>query len=376
MKDTDTPPPPLAVPREDLASDGVAPVESPPVRKRKLRDILWPVALSLVVLLVILVVTFEEGVTTQAIRSFRPLVFLLGVVLLGVQQLLGALRLRFISHGVLSFRPALRAQITWEFFSAITPSAMGGGPFASVLIARENDLGYGRVLSWSFFVTLLDLLWASIAIGLLFIAAIWLPIFPTVFGVASIGPVALYLLGLLAWTAFFAYATLMRPAIIKTAADWIVRFKWLRRLKGFVDAEATMLKRQARILRGQRPEFYLAGLVLTASIWIVRYGIALCVALSLIPDAALPDFRWALYIFRTAALLLVGIVMPTPGGSGGIEGLFLLFLAPLLSRGLTGPVVLGWRAITYYLMLVVGSFVAGGALQSFFSRPQKSAPAN
>ena len=121
--------------------------------------------------------------------------------------------------------------------------------------------------------------------------------------------------------------------------------------------EARKLRRQAKILRDQPLAFYLKGFGLTFLIWASRYAIALYAAFAVTSIA-----RPFLFYLRTAALWLVGIALPTPGGSGGMEGLYLLFLAPLLPEGAAGPALLGWRLIAYYAILVIGFAVAGTAV--------------
>ena len=64
---------------------------------------------------------------------------------------------------------------------------------------------------------------------------------------------------------------------------------------------------------------------------------------------------------------LAGLAMPTPGGSGGIEALYMLYLAPLLPAGYGAPALFAWRAIAYYGVLTLGAFVAGGAVRSLLA---------
>ena len=74
-----------------------------------------------------------------------------------------------------------------------------------------------------------------------------------------------------------------------------------------------------------------------------------------------------MFVLRTAGMWLAGLAMPTPGGSGGIEALYMFYLAPLLPDGYGGPALLAWRALAYYGLLVVGSFVAGGAVRALLA---------
>lgn len=323
----------------------------------KLRDVIWPVALSLIAIVAIVAFTTDGDDLISVARHFRPGLLALAVLCLVVQVGLAAVRLRHISHGALTYRKALRGQITWDFLSAITPSALGGGPFAAYFISRENKLPFGQVSAYMLFSMLMDQVWFAVLILSLFAFASVLPVFPTALGVASIGTVALYLVGLLAWISFFAYATLVKPELIEWVAGKVVRIKWLRKFEPRVQDEARKLRRQASILRSQPLAFYLKGFALTVMVWCSRYAIALYAAFAVASIA-----RPVLFYLRTAALWLVGIALPTPGGSGGMEGLFLLFLAPLLPEGAAGPALLGWRMIAYYLVLVVGVAIAGSAV--------------
>jgi uncharacterized protein (TIRG00374 family) len=196
----------------------------------------------------------------------------------------------------------------------------------------------------------------------LYVSAIWLPVFPTTLGAAGIGTVAVYLGAILCYFGFFAYATLFRPELLEWLAKKVVRLKWLRRFEEPVQRETRKLRHQAKILRGQSLRFYLIGAVYTVFYWAGRYGVVLLVALSF-----WRDFRHVLFVMRTAGLWLAGLAMPTPGGSGGIEALYVLYLSPLLPAGYGGPALLVWRAIAYYGILAMGLYVAGGAVRALLA---------
>lgn len=346
-----------------------APPDEPPRRRLRKRDLALPVGLSLTALGIILWATYEPGAFAAVRSTFEPGILMLAFLALGVQIVAGGLRLRHVSHGTLSTSAGLRAQLTWDFMSAVTPSAMGGAPFAAFFIARENRIAYGRVTAIMLFTMLLDQLWFAVLIVVLYLSAIWVPVFPTGLGAAGIGTIATYLGGMLVYIAFFAYATLFRPDLIERLANWIVRLKWLRRYEAAVQSETRKLRRQAKVLRGQPLAFYLKGAALTLLYWTGRYGIVFFVALSF-----WREFRHVLFVLRTAGLWLAGLAMPTPGGSGGIEALFVLYLSPLLPPGYGGPAVLTWRLIAYYGILTIGLFVAGGAVRYLLAGDDPPAP--
>lgn len=347
---------------------------SPPTRGRRVRkrDLVIPVALSLTAVGIILWATWEPGAFALVRSSFNPWIFLGAIGALGLQITAGGLRLRHVSRGALTAMGGLRAQLTWDFMSAVTPSAMGGAPFAAFFIAKENGAAYGQVTALMLFTMLMDQLWFATLIVVLYVSAIWLPVFPTALGAAGIGTVAAYLGGMLIYIGFFAYATLVRPEILERFANWVVRFKWLRRFEPTVRRETKKLRHQATVLRGQPLAFYLKGAGYTLMYWLGRYGIVFLVALSF-----WREFRHVLFVMRTAGLWLAGLAMPTPGGSGGIEALYVLYLAPLLPPGYGGPALLAWRAVAYYGVLVLGLFVAGGAVRALLAGetpPEEPAP--
>ena len=336
----------------------------PPASGRRVRkrDLLLPVALSLTAVGVILWLTYEPGAFAAVRQTFRPGILALALGALAIQVSAGGLRLRHVAQGTLTVRGGLRAQLTWDFMSALTPSAMGGAPFAAFFIARENRVAYGEVTALMLFTMLMDQLWFALMIVVLYVSAIWLPVFPTGLGTAGIGTIAAYLGGMLIYIGFFAYATLFRPELLERLANRIVQFRWLRRFEEPVRRETRKLRRQATVLRGQKPSFYLKGAAYTLMYWAGRYGIVFLVALSF-----WREFRHVLFVLRTAGLWLAGLAMPTPGGSGGIEALYMLYLAPLLPAGYGGPALLAWRAIAYYGVMVLGLFVAGGAVRSLLA---------
>ncbi|HEX8385265.1 MAG TPA: lysylphosphatidylglycerol synthase transmembrane domain-containing protein [Rubricoccaceae bacterium] len=339
-----------------------------PARRIPAWRVLLPVAISLGALGAVFWGTYHPGAIDAVAASFRPDLFALAVAGLGLQFLSGGLRLRHISGGALSARAGVRGQITWDFMSALSPPAVGGAPFAALFVSRENRLPYGQVTAIMLFTMLMDQMWFAIAIVGMYVTAIWLPVFPTTLGAAGVGTVAAYLAGMLVYIGFFAYATLVRPELIEKVAGFVVRLKWLRRFEPAVRRETRRLGQQARMLRHKPARFYLVGAGYTALYWVARYGILLMVALSFVADV--PDsqfeqgsFRATLFVIRTAGLWLAGLAMPTPGGAGGIEALFLLYLAPLLPRGFGGPVLLVWRLLTYHVVLGVGVLVAGSVLR-------------
>jgi uncharacterized protein (TIRG00374 family) len=325
---------------------------TPPRDGLSARSLIVPVLLSGAALGLILVFTYEPGAFGLLAGAFRPGLLALAVGALALQYAFGGLRLRYIAHGAVPFGRGVRAQVAWDFMSALTPSAIGGAPLASYFVAKENGLTLGRATAVMLFSMLLDQVWFALTIPAILIATASIDVFPPALGEVGAGTLTAYFLVLLGWVGFFAYATLLRPEVIERAAAWLTRRRWLRRFEGRVAEEMGRMKEQARVLRGQPLGFYVAGTLLAAGVWVCRYLVLLFLAWSVTPGLA-----WTTFLFRTGAMWLTVLAFPTPGGSGGMEGQFLLFLAPLLPPGFDGPVLLAWRLLSYHLFIVLGLFV-------------------
>src|SRR5690606_40698340 len=61
---------------------------------------------------------------------------------------------------------------------------------------------------------------------------------------------------------------------------------------------------------------------------------------------------------RSIALTLGSLVLPTPGGAGGLEGLYALFMNPLMPDVLVAPTLLTWRVLGYYIFIALGAFLS------------------
>lgn len=355
------PPSPVPPPPADVA----APVEAPAVGVLpgaggarpaiSLRQVAFPLGLSLLAIGAAIWLTYEPGAFRLMWSTLRPGMLLLAVAALAGQVGLASYRLHYASRGTIPYGKAVRAQLTWDFLSGITPSAVGGGPVAGVFIAKENRLSFGEATALMLYLMVTDQIWFCLLIPALLFAATLLPVFPA--GAIGAGTITLYLVGLMLWAGFFAYATLVRPEVFERVARWVVRLRPLRRFEARVTEELVKLRRQSRVLRGRSPLFFLGAVGLSAAVWTCRYLVLLFIAWSVTPGLDALTF-----LLRSAALWLTSMVLPTPGGSGGMEALYVLFLGPLLPDGFAGPTLLTWRLLAYYLIVGLGFGIASSTL--------------
>jgi uncharacterized protein (TIRG00374 family) len=104
--------------------------------------------------------------------------------------------------------------------------------------------------------------------------------------------------------------------------------------------------------------FYGRGFLLTALLWLSRYAVIFFIVRSLhLADSVL-------LFLRSAATLLVGLIVLTPGGSGGLEGVYVLFIGPLMPKALMAPTLFLWRMVDFYLFIALGSYLFFRYIQS------------
>lgn len=348
--------------------------DAPPAEAAKRlswKGLAWPVALSVAVLAVIFYVTYEPDAFAEMARTLNPGLLALAFGGVGVQMLLGGGRLRYISGGKLDLVHGVRGALSWDFMSAVTPSAVGGAPFAAYFVAKDNNLPVGEATALMLFSMLMDQIWFAVSIPLIFLASAYTDVFPPAIGAIGAGTLTVFFVGLMVWAGFFAYATLIRPQILETVATKIVRLRWLRRFEGRARRELVQLRRQAATLRGQPPRFFVYGFLWSAGIWLTRYVVLLLIVLAVFPAVDVFTF-----LVRTGAMMLTAMAVPTPGGSGGIEGLYVLFLAPLMPGAVVGPTVLVWRLLSYHFILGAGLVLTAHAVNRRLRRRSAGAPRN
>lgn len=180
-----------ASPTTDLALDaeaeaGVAqPVEDAP-QKIKISSILWPLLLSLAVLVVIGYYTFDLGTFKQLAGQLNPWLLLAAVGTVVVRVVFGAFRLNYLSHGLLKFRESIKTQLAWDFFGAVTPSSVGGGPFIAVFLSKDQNVPLGESTSIILFATLLEMLWQALLIPTVVGLSFYFDVFPDAMGTVGL----------------------------------------------------------------------------------------------------------------------------------------------------------------------------------------------
>lgn len=261
-----------------------------------------------------------------------------------------AAKIRYLADKVIGKMAAVRIALTWDFASAVTPSTIGGAPVATFAMTREG-IQLGQSSAIMLYSVLLDQFWYAIAVPILLISGVYFEVLPSEIGLVGNVTMILIYTGLLLYGAILAYGLLINPAAIKKVIHVLFKLPFLRKYADKVYDEADNLESYSKLLKKKPYTFVLKAFYLSTMTWLCKIALPVIVVLSLLPADEV------LLSLRSLAMNLAFLVIPTPGGSGGVEGLFALFLGPLIDRkAFIGLAVFAWRVITYYSSIGLGIF--------------------
>lgn len=320
--------------------------------------VLWPILLGLGVLIVIGYFTLEPDAFARMYDALNPWIMACAVGVVAMRIVVGGFRLSYVSNGKLPLLGGLRGQLAWDFASNITPSLVGGAPMAAYYIARSSrqqkgqKVRLGEVTAFMMFIMLLDQAWFALSVPVILVAALFMEVIPPSAGTVGAITTVVYFVLFMGWTGLFAYATLFRPLLLERLADRICRLPFLRKFQDRVSSEMEGYHERASVIRSQPIGFFVKGLLLTGGTWIARYLLVVFIVWSIYPSV-----DQVLLFFRSAAMTLGTLIMPTPGGAGGVEGLYVLFFGSLMPRAFLAPTLLVWRLLGYYIFLGFGVYL-------------------
>lgn len=297
-----------------------------------------------------------DGIEHLKLKRLPGLIIAFMVVLLRIW--LSAAKIRYLADRTLGWMASIRIVLFWDFASAITPSTIGGAPVATYVMSREGiSLGQsGAIMLYSL---LLDQLLYVIIIPVLVVAGFYYEVFPDDIGRFGIGALLFAFLLMLAYAFVLAYGILRNPDVLKTVFEHLTRLPFLRKIRPQVLSELDRLVEFSHTLNAKPPSFIINAFLISTLGWLARFWIPAIVVLSFLPADVLLSFT------RSVGMTLAGFFVPSPGGSGGVEGLFAIFQGPLFDRPeFIGIAIFMWRLITFYFGIGLGMLVL-----SWYSNP-------
>ncbi len=305
------------------------------------------ILLSLTSMGLLIYFTYSPGLFDRLYWNRTPGLFI-ALFVVGLRIWFLSAKIRYLSEERLSWIASLRVVLCWEFTSSVTPSTIGGGPMATYVMTREN-LSLGQSSAIVIYGIMLDQLLLVFVIPVLFAVGIFLPVVPENAGWAGHGAMFLVYMMLLSYALFLTYGVFRNPAILKRTVNIVFSLPILRKNRYKIAREAEQLEAYSHELRKKPNSFVYKAFGLSTLAWLAKVSLPGIVVLSFVPADV------ALSFLRSMAMTLAGMFMPTPGGSGGVEGLYALFMGPLMERReFLGIAVFMWRLISFYVLVGAG----------------------
>ncbi len=288
----------------------------------------------------------------------------LAVFLLFVRHMAYASRLRILSEKAFSWKKCIELVFIWEFSSAVSPTSVGGSAAALFVLSQEK-------LSTAKTTTIV--LYSAVQDALFFLTT--LLGFFLIFGIGMIRPdlpdgsVELGVQGMeyvfmgayafvLIYGALFFYGLFIKPTIVKTILVFFTSFKWLKRFQPKMEALGDDVVIASKEMKQKDWRFHVGSILSTSTAWICRFGLLSCLIIALKPGI-IEGFMGELKLMaRLESMFVIMAGSPTPGAVGVAEYTFSKFVKDYIpEEGLALIVASGWRFMTYYFYLLIGTLI-------------------
>ena len=292
---------------------------------------------------------------TSAILKMNPLWLILSLILMIIFLLFKAAitktYVNFYREGY-TLSQAFRLRVETMFFDGITPFSSGGGPYHIVSLKKAGL----RIINGANVMVISSLLYQLSLCTFMTISVILnlsLNLFPdsTTIRYFSIFGYAVCFI-VLACLLLIMFNHKFNESIVKIVIKLLNKVKIVKnkdeviqKWKDYVDS----LNEGSKLIRKDRKTFikcYLYSLMGLFAYIMIPYTVAR--GMNIVSFGILETF------ITTSYVLMIGMFVPIPGGTGGMEYSF----SNLYSNFIFGPtvnaVMLVWRFITYYLGIILG----------------------
>ena len=306
----------------------------------------------------ILVVIFIAGsveVLKYIFRARLKYVFSLFVVSFGI-ILVDSLRTYVLSLSMGKKIPLLKAlenSIFGFYVSAITPFSAGGQPFQIYHLTRIGlSVEEASAIVSVKFIT-------SFTVSIVFGIVALLLYSDTMRSIPGVGEIMLFGVSLtIVMYVFFISLALggrfARNVIASKPIRYTMAFLLRKDKEKLVEMIEEKVESYTRVIRGffkSHPVAFIASVVLTVSMIVLILSTPY-LAMRSVSEIDIPYFK---VIGLQVAMNLVVYFLPTPGASGGVEGMFYIVFSRFADKSVIASALIIWRFFTYYLTIIVGN---------------------
>ncbi len=342
------------------------------------RNIILPVLLGIVAALYLLLRNFDISALEQAAWVKQSYLWLgFAVIMIVLRQLAYMYRIRLLTDCRLSWRKSFDVIALWEFASTVTPTVVGGSAVAVYIVHREG-ISTGRstalvlitaFLDELFFVVVMPLIWLFTGSAALFRIQAQASGWYTGWGISGIFWAGYGIIILI--TLLIAYGIFFNPHGFRRLLIRLFKIRMLRRWKDTAAQTGDDIVITSAELKGKPVSFWLKAFLSTSVTWSARFLIVNAMLMMFVPVA-----DHLIVYARHMMIWIILLVTPTPGGSGVAELIFGGFLGDQIPGGLSQPLAVLWRLMTYYPYIIVGLIILPMWLKRVFGKTAVAAKAN
>lgn len=291
-------------------------------------------------------------------KNINYIYLLIAIVVIVLYNLIDAYFTYFYCHRInkkYTIKNSIESQQTLAFFSNITPFN-SGGQFAQIIVMRKHGINskQGASMAMISFISWQTILVTFSLIIIFFNYAKLVDIYSGVFGLIFLG----FIINLIVIVSLFlsVFSNSFHNFIIYTLIPLLGKLKIIKNSEDKQERTRIWFQLFKEEFNNMLVHLDIMGRRVLCDILKIftLYSTPFFAALGLNISLGLSDLPSIIVL--TSFVFMITAFVPLPGGSGGIEGMFILLLNPILGAATTS-VMLMWRFLTYYLPTIVGFIV-------------------
>jgi uncharacterized protein (TIRG00374 family) len=153
-------------------------------------------------------------------------------------------------------------------------------------------------------------------------------------------------------TSAVLFGIFLNPEKIKSLLIVIFRLRFLRRWQSQAEQTGDELIITSAEMKSKPFIFWLKAFSATVLSWTARFWVV-----NVLIMAFTPVSEHFLIYARQLIMWVILLISPTPGGTGVAEFFFPVFLGEFIGQGLSTPLAILWRLISYYPYIFIGVLV-------------------
>ena len=266
-----------------------------------------------------------------------------------------------------TLKDAFKVTMVGQFFNAVTPFCLASQPMQILTMAQQKiDTGHALSIVVRKFIIYQTTLVCYLVATMFFSYSFFADKIPEFMNLAMVGCVSQSFVVLL--IAFFTIKKNFTLKLIDWGLNILSRFNLIKepqeKMK-FVEKQMDVYVENSREI-GENPKLTLKVFFLTCLQFTVMFSISFFIYKAFNN----PGFDVIDMISGQAFVTTTAAYTPLPGGSGAVEGSFLMVFSLFFSYNSIKPAMLLWRFITYYSSIIFGIFFAV-SIKKFHVRKRK-----